>query len=627
MEIRQVIDRISRWLKDLFLPLVPTVSFLWLLIILPRIGQIGQQASRERRNLLLWLALGMWLLPILGGYMVSVAQLIKDRIYAAGISPAPLPRYLPDLGLLATSFSYCMLAPLVYGSSFRPAKRGSARWFRYLAFALAALSLSGGVILLEGYILQQWLALILMSLLVLGVWTWLSLELCCPGGALWRELLSSWSARFGLVAGLTLLAYPFTAAVHTISATEGWQLRYWTLFYFILGPLLLPYSALAALIPILRDRLRERMPVDKLGRNLGRLVFAVFVVGFLGAGLGTSQWFALNLIPFLLAAVWIFPLLLKPPAWGESPLAARARKELDKRPVGPAEMRRRQWEAREEAKRAAKQEKAGGGAKPPEQATEGVPQTHLARMITAFMSAAAKFWSGRAAKPERPREPETSSGQLPEDYDTRRVIFAFGPSKDFWENVMLACRYGAVLTTALFLAYLPLILERADQLINTPFPLLQMLGVLVLPFFARWILASFLLGCFFPWIRGATGLQKGLVLGAGIVACTLPSNILFLSATTDTLLALLWDAVQTILFLTFLGLWAFDVNTIKRYGLGWKDLLREHGLSFVVSYLSIIGGAIGTAATTVVTGQFEAVVRSALTLSLRGAPPLLGGGG
>jgi hypothetical protein len=346
------------------------------------------------------------------------------------------------------------------------------------------------------------------------------------------------------------------------------------------------------------------MPVDKLGRNLGRLVFAVFVVGFLGAGLGTSQWFALNLIPFLLAAVWIFPLLLKPPAWGESPLAARARKELDKRPVGPAEMRRRQWEAREEAKRAAKQEKAGGGAKPPEQATKGAPQTHLARMITAFMSAAAKFLPGRVAKPERPREPEISSGQLPEDYDTRRVL-----------------------TTALFLAYLPLILERADQLINTPFPLLQMLGVLVLPFFARWILASFLLGCFFPWIRGATGLQKGLVLGAGIVACTLPSNILFLSATTDTLLALLWDAVQTILFLTFLGLWAFDVNTIKRYGLGWKDLLREHGLSFVVSYLSIIGGAIGTAATTVVTGQFEAVVRSALTLSLRGAPPLLGGGG
>jgi hypothetical protein len=181
--------------------------------------------------------------------------------------------------------------------------------------------------------------------------------------------------------------------------------------------------------------------------------------------------------------------------------------------------------------------------------------------------------------------------------------------------------YGAILTAGLFLLYAPFIFRRAGELASTPFPILQILGAVVLPFFAKWLLASFLLGYFFPYIRGSTGLQKGLVLAAGIVLCTLPSNALLLTGTMGDPLALLWEAGQTILFLSALGLWAFDWNTARRYGLGWSDVMSAEGLSATAPFLSSLVAAIGGVASSIISGRVDGIIRSVLELLLKGAPP------
>jgi len=168
------------------------------------------------------------------------------------------------------------------------------------------------------------------------------------------------------------------------------------------------------------------------------------------------------------------------------------------------------------------------------------------------------------------------------------------------------------LSAGLFVAYAPLLFARTGGFLEASFPVLQVLGALVLPFFAKWLLAAFVLGYFFPYIRGANGLQKGLVSAIGIVACTLPGNLLLLSDTAGAPLTLVWDAGQTILFLTVLGFWAFDLNTARRYGMGWRGLLEEYGLSFLAPYLSSAGGAIGLAITGVVTGRAKGIVESLL---------------
>jgi hypothetical protein len=176
----------------------------------------------------------------------------------------------------------------------------------------------------------------------------------------------------------------------------------------------------------------------------------------------------------------------------------------------------------------------------------------------------------------------------------------------------------------LFLIYLPAIGSRALLTANTPFVFLQVLGVFVLPFFSKWLLAALFLGYFFRRIPGSTGLQKGLVVAAGIAAATLPSNVLLLLSASGDPLALLWDVAQTLLFMTILGLLAFDFNTIRRYGRGFNDLLKEQGLAFMLPYLSSLGGAAGGVVASLVTGRVESIIESVVALLDRGASGGLG---
>ena len=570
--IQGAAGRISQTLNQVALPLVPLVPFLWLL--LPgSLRRMGPTLARGRRNTLLVLTLLMWLVPI-AAYVLPFPRILRSLlsgllgIFGMADSVPLLPRYLAELSLWGASLSYALLLPLAYGLTAAGAE-GRGGWVRWLGLILGAVLLNVLLLLGEGYLS---LLLFPAAVLVLLVWAWLMSEISGPGRSRFRKLLSSWSVVAGLATVILALSYPFTATATRFEPAEGWQLRHWAQFYFILGPMLLPYTIFPAVMPLLKTSRSDRVPAGRARprRLVGMVFFAVYVIGFLGAGFGSVEWIPFNLVPFIVAVLWVYPGLIERTAGWSFSRTEEAHKALDARPDRATGLRQEQWEAKY-----GKTEDEQGG----------------------------------------------KAGGLPEDYDVRKTIFGFGPTSNPWENAKISLSCGLILTSGLFLLYAPFILERAGDLVSTPFPILQILGVLILPFFAKWLLASFLLGYFFPYIRGGSGLQKGLVLAAGIVLCTLPSNALLLGGTAGDPLALLWEAGQTILFLSALGLWAFDWNTARRFGLGWSDVLSAEGLTATAPFLSSLVAAVGGVASSIISGRVDEIIQSVLELLLRGAPP------
>jgi hypothetical protein len=559
--IQDAAGRIGRTLNVVALPVVPLVPFLWLLLP-DSLRGIGSTASREKRNTLLVLTLLMWLVPITA-YVVPFPRILRSLV-----GDLLLPRYPPELSLWGASLAYAFLLPLAYRITIAGTE-GRGGWIRWFALVLGAVLLNLLLLLGEGYLS---LLLFPAAALVLLVWAWLMSEISSPGRSRFRKLISSLPVVAGVVVAILVLSYPFSATATRYEPAEGWQLRHWAQFYFILGPLLLPYTIIPAVMPLLKASRSDRVSAGRARprRFVGMLFFAVYVIGFLGAGFGSVGWIPFNLVPFVIAVLWVYPSLVeRSRGWGFSS-SEEVQKALDARPDRLSKLRQEQWEA--------KYGKAAGG------------------------------------------QAGTASG-LPDDYNVRKAVFTFGPTRNPWENAKLSLGYGVVLTSGLFLLYAPFILGRAGELTSTPFPILQILGVLILPFFAKWLLASFLLGYFFSYIRGNTGLQKGLVLAAGIILCTLPSNALLLGGTMGDPLALLWEAGQTILFLSALGLWAFDWNTARRYGLGWSDVMSAEGLTATAPFLSSLVAAIGGVASSIISGRVDEIIKSVLELLLKGAPP------
>ena len=566
--IQVAAGRISLTFNVVALPLVPLVPFLWLL--LPRsLRRMGSTVSRGRRNTLLVLTFLMWLVPVTA-YVIPFTRILRSLLGAFGQSDAvPLiPRYTPELTLWCASLAYGLLLPLTYHLATAGAERRGG-WVRWLGLILSAVLLNLLLLLGEGYLS---ILLFPAAALVLLVWSWLMSEISSPGRSRFLKLLSSWPVAVGLLVVVLILSYPSASTATRFEPAEGWQVRHWAQFYFILGPLLLPYTIIPAIMPLLRTSRSDRVSIGRARprRLLGMLCFAVFVIGFLGVGFGSIEWIPFNLVPFIIAVLWVYPSLVEKTGGWSFSRSEEAQKALDTRTGRLADLRQEQWEA--------KYGKAEGD------------------------------------------QGNKASG-LPEDYNVRKAVFTFGPTSNPWENAKLSLGYGVILTSGLFLLYAPFILGRAGDLASTPFPILQLLGVLILPFFAKWLLASFLLGYFFSYIRGNTGLQKGLVLAAGIVLCTLPSNALLLGGTMGDPMALLWEAGQTILFLSALGLWAFDWNTARRYGLGWSDVLSAEGLTATAPFLSSLVAAVGGVASSIISGRVDDIIRSVLELLLRSAPP------
>lgn len=115
----------------------------------------------------------------------------------------------------------------------------------------------------------------------------------------------------------------------------------------------------------------------------------------------------------------------------------------------------------------------------------------------------------------------------------------------------------------------------------------------------QWPMYGFFFGCFFPWLRGASGVSKALVL---VLVVVLPPVVVGSVWKDDAA----WidygiSALQLVLFALLLGVTAGDLFLLRRLHLGWRQLLDLYQLRSVAAWgsaLAIVVGALVTAALT-----------------------------
>jgi hypothetical protein len=135
---------------------------------------------------------------------------------------------------------------------------------------------------------------------------------------------------------------------------------------------------------------------------------------------------------------------------------------------------------------------------------------------------------------------------------------------------------------------------------------------------AQWTLYGFFFGYFYPYIRGDNGIQKGLCLFVTLTVPVLAYHGLSTPWHSDWLAFGLW-AVQVFIFCMLLGLFAGDLETLRRMGLERRRLIELHRLRFLVTFASslVLAGGV-TLATWISTG---ATIYSLIQGQDTGGPP------
>ncbi len=196
------------------------------------------------------------------------------------------------------------------------------------------------------------------------------------------------------------------------------------------------------------------------------------------------------------------------------------------------------------------------------------------------------------------------------DQALRDIALAFGPFPSAWKNAIHGMKWALVFSLPWSLLYLQEFLRGTG--FSHSYPLLSFLTNL-LYYLGRWAILGFAFGYLFPYLKGKTGVTKGLFFALLLILPSLPSaaiNNLTFSAWQTTLFGSLQIFIECLL----LGLLGFDYETLREGGRGVQMLLEVHGLPSLGISVSAILLAIGAALTTLLTSQLSSLVGVALQL-------------
>lgn len=201
------------------------------------------------------------------------------------------------------------------------------------------------------------------------------------------------------------------------------------------------------------------------------------------------------------------------------------------------------------------------------------------------------------------------------------TVLGIGPHVEDWENGRWALKWAAALIAPFLVVYLLLLLLRPGNFSGSVFGF--MFGFNQLLFFvADWLLSAFFFGYFFRYIRGNSGLEKGLRTALVLIICLAPTWLTGISNKTE-LLGVLFGAAQTFLFFTLLGMAAFDYATFRgalRDQFRWRTFARFGNMPSFVGVMSVLITSIGVGLTSVITGQFTDLLTTLLSALFQQVP-------
>ncbi|MFL6293332.1 MAG: hypothetical protein ACJ759_20760 [Thermoanaerobaculia bacterium] len=187
---------------------------------------------------------------------------------------------------------------------------------------------------------------------------------------------------------------------------------------------------------------------------------------------------------------------------------------------------------------------------------------------------------------------------------SREAVFAVG-GPDLWSNVSAAVKTGAVLAAGPFLIAIYQFLPHSR--VSYPFPLMTLLGF-ILSAAASWLLYSFFFGFYFAYLRGRSGLTKGIHLFVGLFLPFAVYRLLNAQSLTDMRSFILW-ATQLFLFCSLLGLFAVDYRLLRSNGFRLRDLTAVHNVPALSAYASTAVAALVPTVIALITGKFGEIVK------------------
>jgi hypothetical protein len=199
--------------------------------------------------------------------------------------------------------------------------------------------------------------------------------------------------------------------------------------------------------------------------------------------------------------------------------------------------------------------------------------------------------------------------------DAPAVVLSSGQPAPPWTRAIIGARYGLLLSVpwiALFLRnfHLRFAPHTGSEWVGALGTAVQVMG--------QWPLLGFLFGYFYPHLRGETGLSKALYLYLAVAAPALAATALAIPTSSPAWTSLFFWALQLLIHCMLLGLFAGDYETLRKAGLGWRQVLAVHNLDALAAWGSTLLLAIGAAATTYITSNGGAF----LMQMLQNAPEL-----
>lgn len=199
----------------------------------------------------------------------------------------------------------------------------------------------------------------------------------------------------------------------------------------------------------------------------------------------------------------------------------------------------------------------------------------------------------------------------------KEVALAFGPKPTAWLNGVHGAKFAVLFA-------MPWIVLGIAEFLRAPttyadYPLWELTNTVSLVLL-RWVSFGFLLGYFFPYIQGKSGLEKGFALFLASVLPALPLAAVYNGTVKEWTPILFWF-LQVFIHCMLLGLFAFDYTVLQQGGhRDWRLLFEVHEVPALGASISSILLAIGTAMTTLlVSGGTELI-----GLALKFALPQLG---
>jgi hypothetical protein len=185
-----------------------------------------------------------------------------------------------------------------------------------------------------------------------------------------------------------------------------------------------------------------------------------------------------------------------------------------------------------------------------------------------------------------------------------------GPENSWWENGRLAARLGSKLAIVPIAYFAYVFLTSGEWSLAAPFAISGLVTALTYEV-AFWVVAAFSFGCLFPYLPGANGPVKGLVLAAIYVGANAAAALIGITGNS------LWEvrSFQLLLFLMLLGAW-MDLQSVEAVGFHRGDLIALYDLpntTALVSQVLPLAAALAAVVAQLLSGQTQSATENLAT--------------